>query len=31
MDDKTTIRNIVVFFGIIGIVVVILLIGAAMV
>jgi hypothetical protein len=28
MDDKTTIKNIVIFFGIIGIVVLVLLIGA---
>jgi len=28
MDDKTVLRNIVIFFGIIGIVIIILMIGA---
>jgi len=29
MDDKTTLRNIVIFFGVIGIIVLALLIGAS--
>jgi len=29
MDDKTTLRNIIIFFGVIGIIVFILLVGAS--
>jgi len=30
MDDKTVLRNIVIFFGLIGLIVIVLLIGAAL-